>query len=118
MIFEHRDGNSAASRKTIPGMGSVSVDGGTFEVDPELVDVEALKEEGHTPQGESEPVETEPETEEQEEGDLTQYTEEDLVTASYDQLRSLATQFEDIDGRWGKDKLEEALIIKRRGQES
>ena len=113
MIFEHRDGTDSAATMSFGIRDEVPIENGTFEVSDERTElIERLIELGHTPQGESEPEE-----EEKAEGDLTQFTEEDLVTASYDQLRSLATQFEDIDGRWGKDKLEEELILKRREQD-
>lgn len=121
MIFEHRDGTDSAATMSFGIRDEVPIENGTFEVSDERTElIERLKELGHTPQGEGEPKKGEPETgepEEKAEADLTQFSEEDLVTASYDQLRSLATQFEDIDGRWGKDKLEESLILKRREQD-
>ena len=42
-------------------------------------------------------------------------TEDDIVGMGYDALRSLASDCDDVDGRMSKEKIQEALILKVRG---
>ena len=114
MRFRHARGNdSPAITGVHPHFRSEVSDDGTFEVpDRVLPDVrDKLMELGH------EPVEAEsPEPKAPEEPDLTQFSEEDLVTMDYRELQSIASGFEDIQGNWPSGKLEEALIVKHREQ--
>ena len=106
------DGSSPRSISYASRKKAIIQDDGTFEVPEDTDNFEAIKarliELGHEPVDAEEP--------EPEEPDLTQFSEEDLVTMDYRELQSLGANFEDISGNWASGKLEEALIMRRRDQ--
>ena len=107
------DGSSPRSISYASRKKATIQEDGTFEVPEDTDNFEAIKarliELGHKPVDAEEP-------EAPEEPDLTQFSEEDLVTMDYRELQSIASGFEDIQGNWPSGKLEEALIMRRREQ--
>lgn len=123
--YTHRDGDRAASRITVPGVGSVPIEDGVFECDPDADVHERLVDLGHTPlEGDDppdEPVEEGDAEADDGDGEAAEevppagaYTEDQLVAMSYDEKRTLASQYDHIDGRSSGDKLTEELIKQRR----
>jgi len=132
MEYEHRDGEAAPGAVSLsPVRDNAPVDAdGVFEVDEEREDFddvhERLVEAGHTPidgssdaDGVDEDAAEADNSAQEDQEDLLElqasdYTEEDLVEMSRDELRPIAAQYDDINGNASGDKLTEDLIAKRR----
>lgn len=111
MEFKHKDAPDSPDVVSLESGHRAAVDtNGCFEVDGRSNLVDRAKDLGHDPVGGNDDNASAGVP------DLTQYSEEDLVTMDYSELQGLGSDFEDIKGNWGHDKLEEALIRKRRGQ--
>ena len=132
MEFEHRDGGDGTGAVSLsPVRDNAPVDAdGVFEVDEGREDFddvhERLVEAGHTPidgssdaDGADEDAAEADDSAQEAQEDLVElavsdYTEEDLVEMGRDELRSIAAQYDDINGNASGDKLTEDLIAKRR----
>ena len=132
MEYEHRDGEAAPGAVSLsPVRDNVPVDAdGVFEVDEGREDVDdvhdRLVEAGHAPiddtsdaDGADEDAAESSASAQEDQEDLVElaasnYTEEALVEMGRDELRSIAAQYDDINGNASGDKLTEDLIAKRR----
>ena len=114
MRYQHPKGEDSPKYTGIRGVFRTEVDAdGTFDV--EGVPVDVLRENGY------EPVELPTENDEddtdgsQEESDpLEGLSEDDLVEMNGNEIKSLASDFDDLDGRKSADELLEQLILKLR----
>ena len=106
MKFKHPKGTDSPQITGIRGVFRAKPDeNGVFEVDGRKVDLETMEAHGY------EPLE---ETGDSQTPDLSAYSEEDIVTMSYRELQSIASDFEDIAGNAPKGEIEEALITRLR----
>lgn len=123
MRYSHKDGDRAASSIKVPGIGSVSVADGVFEADTSPAAHERLVDLGHEPlddqedtDDDAEAEETSDEPDEQDTLSLADVSEADLVEMDRNDLRALASEYDDINGNASADKLTEELIAKRRDE--
>jgi len=128
MEYEHRDGEAAPGAVSLsPVRDNAPVDAdGVFEVDEEREDFddvhERLVEAGHAPIDNTSDANAADEADgsaqdDQEDGfelQASDYTEEELVEMGRDELRSIAAQYDEINGNASGDKLTEDLIAIRR----
>lgn len=125
--YAHRDGDRAASRITVPGVGSVSVEDGVFECEPTPDVHEKLLDLGHTPlDGDDPPDEPVEETDGDEDNEadgddeaeapaVSEFNEQQLVEdLDYREKQAIASQYDHINGNASEDELTEALIKQRR----
>jgi len=88
------------------------IDDGQFTVPEDHEDFEAIvtraEDEGHTR------VDTDTDDDTDDTNPLEGYTEEDIVNMDGNAVKSLASSFDDLDGRKAADPLREKLIMKLR----
>lgn len=108
--YEHRDGESAAAAVTLPGAGTVPVENGEFDVPKEDYPPEEIEAMGHTRVG----GDTDDDNTESPDPNLDNLTEEAIVRMDEGQIKSIASERDDLDGRKSAGELEEKLIEKVR----
>lgn len=111
MRFTHRDGDDSPQYTGVHPHFSTSVEpDGTFELpdDHRAFETvyEALLDVGHKPKETLDDDGSDP---------LAGVTEEDIVTAEYRELQAIATSLDGVAGNMSHPELEEALILKLRG---
>lgn len=124
MLFKvpNTDGKPPARTGVHPHFSTPVDPDGTFELPDDHPQFEAVKEtlveQGHTPVDSTDPeseTPVEPQSEsETAEPNLDNLTEEAIVRMEPQEVRSMAAEFDDLDGRRSAGELEEKLIEKVR----